>query len=191
MSLINRGSSFEDQFRRMNDMFRSMEQEMLAPWGLASRFPMFPALSGGGMLGDTRYLNLDFHETKEGFELIADLPGMTQDDISVDVDTESGVLTVSGERKEEREEKGEGEGGEKKYHFVERSYGKMARSIRLPETADVENANAGYEAGVLTITFPKRNAPAPHRLQIPVSGTAGSDVKVSIEGGGSAAKGGK
>ncbi|CAM9451002.1 unnamed protein product [Scytosiphon promiscuus] len=178
----------------MNDVFRSMEQEMLAPWGLASRFPpMFPpALTGGGMFGETRYLNLDFHETKDGFELVADLPGMTQDDISVDVDTESGVLTVSGERKEEREEKAEGEDGEKKYHFVERSYGKMARSIRLPETADVENANAGYEAGVLTITFPKRNAPPPNRLQIPVSNTAGSDDgKLSIKGGGSAAKGNK
>lgn len=96
-------------------MFRSMEQEMLAPLELASRFPtMLPAHTGGGMLGDTRYLNLDFHETKDGFELVADLPGMTQDDISVDVDTESGVLTVSGERKEEREEKTEGEDGEKK-----------------------------------------------------------------------------
>lgn len=102
--------------RRMNDVFRSMEQEMLAPWGLASRFPtMYPALTGGGgMFGETRYLNLDFHETKDGFELVVDLPGMTQDDISVDVDTESGVLTVSGERKEEREEKTEGEDGEKK-----------------------------------------------------------------------------
>ncbi|CAM9878466.1 unnamed protein product [Scytosiphon promiscuus] len=173
MSLINRGaSSSTGPFgRTISDAFRSMEQDMLAPWGLASRFPgpggAFPALSGS--------MNLDFHETKDGFELTADLPGMRQEDISVDVDTESGVLTVSGERKDEREEKGDGDDGGRKYHFVERSYGKMTRSIRLPETADTAKAAADYNAGVLNITFPKRDAPGPRRLQIPVGGTGSGD----------------
>ena len=84
-----------------------MERDMLAPWGFASRFPAaggaFPAMSGD--------MNLDFHETKDGYQLTADLPGMTEKDISVDVNSESGVLTVSGERKDEREETGEGDGG--------------------------------------------------------------------------------
>ena len=91
-------------------MFRSMEQDMMAPWGFATRFPAaggaFPAMSGD--------MNLDFHETKDGFQLTADLPGMTEKDISVDVDTKSGVLTVSGERKDEREEVEEGEDGGRK-----------------------------------------------------------------------------
>ncbi|CAM9732699.1 unnamed protein product, partial [Hapterophycus canaliculatus] len=96
--------------RTISDAFRSIEHDMLAPWGLASRFPVAggasPALSGD--------MNLDFHETKDGFELIADLPGMTEKDISVNVDTESGVLTVSGERKNEREDKGDGGDGGRK-----------------------------------------------------------------------------
>ncbi|CAM9878535.1 unnamed protein product [Scytosiphon promiscuus] len=173
MSLINRGANTlrGPLGRTLSDAFRSMERDMLAPWGLASRFPnagdAFTPLPGD--------MNLDFHETKGGFKLTADLPGMREKDISVDVDTDSGVLTVSGERKEEREEKSDGDDGEKKYHFVERSYGKMTRSIRLPETADTSNATADYSAGVLNITFPKREAPTPSRLQIPIGGTGSSD----------------
>ena len=100
----------------MNDIFESMERDMLAPWGLATQFPSaggtFPSLSSSsnalGHYGRTPDMNLDFHETNTGFELTADLPGMKEEDISVDVDSESGVLTVTGERKHEREEKSDG-----------------------------------------------------------------------------------
>ena len=67
-----------------------------------------------------------------------------------------------------------------RYHFVERSYGKSTRSVRLPETADTANATAGYYAGVLTVTLPKKEAPAARRLQIPV---VGGDGKAPTEGG--------
>ena len=96
----------------MNDIFESMERDMLAPWGLARQFP-----SAGGAfssLSSSGDMNLDFHETKSGFELAADLPGMKQEDISVDVDNESGVLTVTGERKHEREERSDGDDGKRK-----------------------------------------------------------------------------
>ena len=53
-------------------------------------------------------MNLDFHETNNGYELSADLPGMKKEDIKVYIDIESGVLTVTGERKLEREENSEG-----------------------------------------------------------------------------------
>eukprot|EP00752_Nemacystus_decipiens_P010200 g9090.t1 len=179
----------------MDDIFESMERDMLAPWGMASRFPSagnaFPALSdhvfGGRRVAD---INLDFHETNDGFHLTADVPGMRQEDISVDVDNESGVLTVSGERKDEREEKSDGEDGQRKYHFVERSYGKMTRSVRLPETADTANASASYDSGVLTVTFPKKEAPATRRRQIPVLGGGESGGSVSIKGGDTPAGGG-
>ena len=69
-----------------------------------------------------------------------------------------------------------------RYHFVERSYGKSTRSVRLPETADAENAIAGYSAGVLTVTFPKKEAPTARRLQIPVMGGDGRDGAAPIEG---------
>ncbi|CAN0415848.1 unnamed protein product, partial [Ectocarpus sp. 13 AM-2016] len=89
----------------IDDVFGSIEREMLAPWGLASRFPtardMVPSFSSSLFRDGSRSLDmhLDFHETKDGFELIADLPGMKKEDVSIDVDQESGVLTVSGERK--------------------------------------------------------------------------------------------
>ncbi|CAM9265129.1 unnamed protein product, partial [Hapterophycus canaliculatus] len=163
----------------MNDIFGANERERLAHRGLASRFPFARGPSperpsSGNVAVDPGYLdmNLDFHETKEGFELTADLPGMTQDDISVDVDTESGVLTVSGERKHEEEGKRGGDDGGKKYHLTERPHGTMTRSIRLPEAADTANATAGYAAGVLTVTFPKRDSQVSKRLRIPVSGNA-------------------
>eukprot|EP00752_Nemacystus_decipiens_P010196 g9086.t1 len=163
----------------MNDIFESMERDMLAPWGGGA---FLAPSSGSNAVGRFSGMNVDFHETTNGFQLTADLPGMKQEDISVDVDNESGVLTVTGERKNEREETSDGEDGKRKYHFVERSYGKMTRSVRLPETADASNASAGYTSGVLTVTFPKKESPAARRLQIPVVGGDGGDGKAPIEG---------
>ena len=101
----------------MHDVFDSMERDLTAPSGMSSRFPAidFPVSSIGlvsavpsmgreGGLG----MNLDFHETNKGYELSAGLPGVMKEDIKVDIDSESGVLTVTGERKQEREEKSEG-----------------------------------------------------------------------------------
>ena len=97
----------------MNDIFESMERDMFAPWG-GSAF-LVPS-SSRNTVGHNTFsgMNLDFHETSNGFQLTADLPGMKEEDISVDVDNESGVLTVSGERKNEREETNDGEDGKKK-----------------------------------------------------------------------------
>ena len=106
----------------MNDVFDSMERDLfMTPWGSAIRFPtahMLAGITGGGGSsgGEGKFgMNLDFHETDGGFELTADLPGVQKEDITVDVDSESGMLTVSGERKSKREEKSEGgEEGERK-----------------------------------------------------------------------------
>ena len=102
----------------MHDVFDSMERDIMTPSGMSSRLPTidFPGSSIGlvsavpsmgreGSLG----MNLDFHETNNGYELSADLPGMKKEDIKVDIDSESGVLTLTGERKQEREEKSEGD----------------------------------------------------------------------------------
>lgn len=98
-----------------------MEQDFLVPWGMASRFPTigFPSTRNvppitRGVRGNDFGMHLDFHETGKGFELIADLPGMRKEDIRVDVDNESGVLTVTGERKQEKEQKSDGEDGGRK-----------------------------------------------------------------------------
>lgn len=76
----------------------------------------------------------------------ADLPGLTKDDVKVEVTND--VLTLSGERKEEKEEKREG------FYHSERSYGSFYRQIPLPEGTKTEDANATFRNGVLEITMP-------------------------------------
>ena len=76
----------------------------------------------------------------------ADLPGLTKDDVKVEVTDE--LLTISGERKEEKEEKREG------FYRSERSYGSFYRQIPLPECPKTENAAATFANGVLEITIP-------------------------------------
>nr|ACF06187.1 heat shock protein 20 [Fucus serratus] len=174
MSLSRTGSI--DPFRRaMHDVFDSMERDLVAPSGMSSRFHTmdFPlssvalvsAVPSMGREGGLA-MNLDFHETNNGYELSADLPGMKKENIKVDIDSESGVLTVTGERKQEREEKSEGDNEQRKYHFVERSYGKTTRTVRLPDTADTSKARAAYVNGVLKLNFPKREPLSARRRQI-------------------------
>jgi HSP20 family protein len=90
---------------------------------------------------------VDVSETDRTFEISAELPGLSEKDIEVSV--AEGVLTLKGERKEEREEK------DKNYHLVERSYGSFQRSFSLPEGVDADKIAATYEKGVLNITLPK------------------------------------
>ena len=61
-----------------------------------------------------------------------------------------------------------------RYHFVECSYGKTTRSVRLPDTADTSKASAAYVDGVLKLNFPKRELPSVRRLQIPIGDGEGA-----------------
>jgi HSP20 family protein len=76
----------------------------------------------------------------------ADLPGLTKDDVNVEVSDDA--INISGERKSEHEERGEG------YYRSERSYGNFYRSIPLPEGVNAENLDATFRNGVLEITMP-------------------------------------
>lgn len=91
----------------------------------------------------------------EQFMVRADLPGLTKDDVKVEL-TED-VLAISGERKEEKEEKREG------FYRSERSYGSFYRQVPLPEGAKTENAAATFHNGVLEITIPAPKVAAPTR----------------------------
>ena len=82
-------------------------------------------------------------ETPEEYRIEAELPGVKQDDLQVQV--ENRVLTLRGERREKKEEKGE------KYHRVESSYGSFTRSFTLPEDADEDKVFADYKDGLLTV----------------------------------------
>lgn len=88
-------------------------------------------------------------ETKDELLLTAELPGMNEDDIGIEL--ENNVLTISGEKTEIREEDDE----ERKYHVYERSFGSFSRSFTLPRTVDGANIVATFENGVLTVKLPK------------------------------------
>lgn len=91
--------------------------------------------------------NVDVAETEKSFELSFSLPGMKKEDIKVNI--EGNVLTVSGERKWNKEEKN------KSFHSIETQYGAFTRSFELPDTVEIEKIDANYKDGVLTLELPK------------------------------------
>jgi HSP20 family protein len=104
--------------------------------------------------------SVDIFEDEKTIQVKADLPGVKPEEIKIEV--ENGVLTLSGERKLEKEEKKDG------YHRVERVYGSFTRSFTLPEAVDGENIEAKYNEGVLTVVLPKRPE-VNHRKEIKVT----------------------
>jgi HSP20 family protein len=103
---------------------------------------------------------MDVVETDEHFVLKADLPGLTEED--VDIEVEENVLTVSGERKADHEDTREG------YVRVERSYGSFRRSLTLPKGVDAEAVSASFDNGVLEVRIPKPAERKPRRVAIQV-----------------------
>ena len=103
---------------------------------------------------------IDLVETEDDFVLKADLPGLKEEDVSIEV--EENVLTVSGERKAEHEDKREG------YVRVERSYGSFRRSLTLPKGVDAEAVTANFDNGVLEVHIPKPEERKPRRVAIQV-----------------------
>ena len=101
---------------------------------------------------------MDLVETGEQFLLRADLPGMSEEDIEIEL--EDGTLTVSGERKAEHEERQEG------FHRVERSFGAFSRSLTLPKGVDAEAVTASFDRGVLEVRIPKPAERKPRRISI-------------------------
>ncbi len=101
---------------------------------------------------------VDVHETKEGFLLQVELPGVKQEDIQVSMVGDT--LTLKGERKRETEVK------EDSYHRIERSYGTFQRSIVLPSVLDPNRVKATYREGVLEIQLPKKEEAKPKEIKV-------------------------
>ncbi len=101
---------------------------------------------------------VDIFEDEESISITAEVPGLGADDIHLSI--ENDVLTLSGERKLENEEKRDG------YHRIERSYGSFTRSFSLPENVDTEHVDAERKDGVLRVRLMKRAKPEPRRVQI-------------------------
>jgi HSP20 family protein len=101
---------------------------------------------------------VDIKETKDGFTISADVPGIAPKDIVIHA--ENGMLTIQGERESNKKE-------EKQYYKrIERSYGSFFRRFTLPDTADTDNISARGENGVLTITITKRAEVQPRKIQV-------------------------
>jgi len=90
---------------------------------------------------------VDVAETDRGYEITAELPGM--DENNIEVKFADGVLTIKGEKKDEKEEK------KKDYYLSERSYGSFQRSFQVPDGVDTDKIEATFKKGVLTVALPK------------------------------------
>ena len=115
--------------------------------------------SAGAAYGSRRWIPpMDLVETDENLVLRADLPGVNEDEIEIEV--KDGVLTVSGERKAQHEEKREG------FHRVERSFGRFSRALELPKGVEADSIEASFERGVLEVRMPKPAERKPTRIEI-------------------------
>jgi HSP20 family protein len=103
----------------------------------------------------------DITEDEKEYLIKAELPEMKKEDVKVTV--ENGVLTISGERKFEKEEKN------KKYHRVERGYGTFVRSFTLPDDADAGKVKAEFKNGLLTVHLPKSEQAKPKQIEVNVA----------------------
>lgn len=101
---------------------------------------------------------VDIEETDNEYVIKAELPGLKKED--VDVTLNNGVLTISGERKHEKEEKN------RRYHYVECSYGSFSRSFSLPGGADLARVGAQFKDGVLRVRVAKSEAAKPKQIEV-------------------------
>jgi HSP20 family protein len=143
---------------RPRDIFAAMRDEMgrafgrlETDWPRWSTFDAWPRWPGAlrPTAGATVVVpELDVRETTKSIVIEAELPGVEEKDVSVTLT--NGLLTIKGEKKEQREEKDE------THYFSERSFGAFERTLRLPDTIDETKVEAKFDKGVLTITAAKR-----------------------------------
>jgi HSP20 family protein len=133
--------SFQDEMNRLfNQFFRGGTGEE----------------AGGGVRTWTP--PVDLYETDDALILKAELPGVSKDDVSIEI--HQNTLVLRGQRKHEAEVK------EENYHRIERAYGTFQRSFMLPTLVDQEHVQATYHDGVLELRLPKSEAAKPKRVAI-------------------------
>src|ERR671918_2268052 len=133
--------TMQDEMNRLaNELFRGGRRDKPARW----KGSWMPAV--------------DMYEGKAAFTLKAELPGFSKDDVQLEI--KDNVLTLTGERKRERDEKAA------QYHRVERAYGAFRRSFRLPALVDADKAEATFKDGLLELTLPKAEEAKPKPIRI-------------------------
>lgn len=149
MTVLTRWDPFRDMSAlqdRLNRVFREQLQT------LGER----DALNTGSFVPP-----VDIYEDEHALQLRMEIPGIDEQDLNIQV--ENNILSVSGERKLEREVK------EENFHRVERRYGSFTRSFALPNTVNTEDVKAEYDKGVLTLKIGKRAEAKPKQIKIGVS----------------------
>ena len=104
---------------------------------------------------------VDVKENEKSYVLTADIPGLTKKNVKINVS--NGVLTVHGERKEEKENK------DGKFYYRERHIGSFSRSFQLPETVNDDSIQASFKNGVLSIEIPKLEESLPKNREVKIS----------------------
>ena len=132
-----------------------------------------PVRSGTGDTARRWIPPMDLVESEDHYILHADLPGLSEKDVNIEL--ESGVLTISGERRSELKDQ---KGG---YRRVERAYGSFSRSLTLPEGVNPDAIAASFDRGVLEVRIPKPEQIKPRKVTISVGSGAGSDHEI-VEG---------
>jgi HSP20 family protein len=104
--------------------------------------------------------SVDITETEGEYLIKAEIPDVRKEDVKVTL--EDGVLTIQGQRKQEKEEKGT------KYHRIERSYGSFARTFSLPDVIEADKVKAEFKDGVLNLHLPKSEKAKPKAIEVKV-----------------------
>lgn len=153
LSVFGNGKALSP-FRAMEQMNRDLGRFFEGQW---------PEWTPSNALIDAAFEpSVDVFEDKDQIKVKAELPGMSKDDIKVSL--ENGVLSIQGEKKEEKESK---EGGVLRQ---ERSYGSFYRAFSLPAGVDASKAEASYKDGVLELKLPKKEEAKPKSIEIKIGG---------------------
>jgi HSP20 family protein len=118
---------------------------------------------------------VNIRETSDGFSFDIELAGFKPEDVELTCD--NGVLTVRGERHEERKE-----GDEGRYHLVERRYGEFSRSFQLPQGVKEDNIHAEFDNGLLRVQVPKAEIPQPKKISIQGAAQGRREGQAAIRG---------
>ena len=136
-------------YRASTDLFRPFFEDFLSSTG------------DGGRLGNMMRAPLaDVIETESEIQVTVVLPGMNPQEISIDI--ENNILAISGEKREEHKESGEGN----TWHLTERRYGQFSRSFVLPRDVDQEKIHASFENGILRVVVPKSERARRRRIEV-------------------------
>ena len=159
MKTLDKGNPF--RVSSSWDPFRELEEMQSR---LASLFGRRLPTPGGRdeAFGLTEWMPpVDIAEDEKEYTIKVELPGVSKEDVKVTV--EGGVLSITGERKAEKEEK------DKKYHRIERSYGSFFRSFTLPEGTSTEKIGAEFKDGILKLHLPKDEKAKSKKVDVKVA----------------------